>query len=749
MAVNLSPVGGAAAQFFDNSGQVLTGGKLYTYAAGTTTPAPTYTTSSGVTAQPNPIVFNAAGRVPDSGEIWLTDSILYKFVLKDANDVLIATYDNLVGINSNFINFTGEEETQTATQGQTVFTLANIQYQPGANNLLVFVNGSKQIVIDNYNETSSTVVTFVDGLNVGDVVDFSTAVPINTLVAEAGSVAYVPPFTNSVPTNVEAKLAQTISVEDFGCDLAVAVASLSPLVPVTLIVNCTVVGDGVTIPANMALVVEQNGLITLSVGAVFTVNGTFSSGSHKCFSLPLNGTNNLFTADVVFAAGSVASVTPSWFTNNGNTGVLDTAGVNAAFASGQTVIFTDSYYVDNVVIDGLNQTINFNGFALEGVSNYGAAYILAIIGSYLRLFDVQINSNFNSYGCAVRWYSDATHTAQFIKIFGLNISNATNGLVYGNFVSVPSYSAAQSENTIYSFTTRAVQVPFTGNQTNGFLTLVAPILDCAPSEWTSQPGYNTTTWNTAAYALINLEGALVILGGELLKTTSQLGFGCNIKNVYMDGVTFEIAATQANILGNVTINNNLNGYFSNDTSPLFVFDSGATGAELKIVDGIFLRPDGTGIYSGAAIFSGTPTGACVVNIRNTLFRNWAASALLAAGASNISIQSQQTIFNNYTAGGALSTSTTPADYVVARGTAAAVASAGTITAVDPIFHVSGTVTIAQINLPYVGFTGSITIIPDGVFALVTSGGNIGKATNSVVGKALILTYDGSKWWPSY
>jgi hypothetical protein len=36
MAVNLSPVGGVAAQFFDNSGNVLTGGLLYTYLAGTT-----------------------------------------------------------------------------------------------------------------------------------------------------------------------------------------------------------------------------------------------------------------------------------------------------------------------------------------------------------------------------------------------------------------------------------------------------------------------------------------------------------------------------------------------------------------------------------------------------------------------------------------------------------------------------------------------------------------------------------------
>jgi hypothetical protein len=215
MAVNLSPVAGAAAQFFDNSGNVLTGGKLYTYDAGTTTPAPTYTNSSGITPQPNPIILNAAGRVPDSGEIWLADSVSYKFVLKDQNDVLIGTYDNLVGINSNFVNFTGEEEPQTATQGQTIFTLTTINYQPATNNLLVFVNGSKQISGTNYDETSSTVITFVDGLNVGDVVDFCTATPINTTTLSAAQVTYNEGNQYAIDTNVESKLQETVSVFDF------------------------------------------------------------------------------------------------------------------------------------------------------------------------------------------------------------------------------------------------------------------------------------------------------------------------------------------------------------------------------------------------------------------------------------------------------------------------------------------------------------------------------------------------------
>ena len=97
MAVNLSPVGGVAAQFFTNTGAVLTGGKLYTYLAGTTTPTVTYTTSAASTPWSNPIVLDSAGRVSGSGEIWLTVGVNYKFILRDSNDVLIGTYDNVPG----------------------------------------------------------------------------------------------------------------------------------------------------------------------------------------------------------------------------------------------------------------------------------------------------------------------------------------------------------------------------------------------------------------------------------------------------------------------------------------------------------------------------------------------------------------------------------------------------------------------------------------------------------------------------
>ena len=94
-AVNLSPVGNGF-QFFNNDGLPLNAGRIYTYQAGSTTPLTTYTDSSGLIANTNPIVLGTDGRPPST--IWLIEGFFYKFVLKDSSDVTIQTYDNLYGI---------------------------------------------------------------------------------------------------------------------------------------------------------------------------------------------------------------------------------------------------------------------------------------------------------------------------------------------------------------------------------------------------------------------------------------------------------------------------------------------------------------------------------------------------------------------------------------------------------------------------------------------------------------------------
>ena len=79
-------------QFFTAGGVPLSGGKLYSYAAGTTTPLTTYTSSSGNTANTNPVILDSRGEA----DVWFS-SATYKLKLTSSTDVEIWTVDNLNG----------------------------------------------------------------------------------------------------------------------------------------------------------------------------------------------------------------------------------------------------------------------------------------------------------------------------------------------------------------------------------------------------------------------------------------------------------------------------------------------------------------------------------------------------------------------------------------------------------------------------------------------------------------------------
>ena len=77
-------------QFFSNAGVPLDSGKIYTYAAGTTTPLATFTDSAGTVNNPNPVILDSRGEA----SVWLgTQS--YKFKLTTSDDVEIWTVDNI------------------------------------------------------------------------------------------------------------------------------------------------------------------------------------------------------------------------------------------------------------------------------------------------------------------------------------------------------------------------------------------------------------------------------------------------------------------------------------------------------------------------------------------------------------------------------------------------------------------------------------------------------------------------------
>lgn len=81
------------AQYLDSSGDPLSGGLLYFYVTGTTTPTDTYNAEDLLTANANPVVLDSLGR---AGDIFLDPDVTYKAVLKTSAGVTIWTADPVV-----------------------------------------------------------------------------------------------------------------------------------------------------------------------------------------------------------------------------------------------------------------------------------------------------------------------------------------------------------------------------------------------------------------------------------------------------------------------------------------------------------------------------------------------------------------------------------------------------------------------------------------------------------------------------
>jgi len=86
----------------DDNGNPLSGGLIWTYDAGTTTPAATYTADDGLIQKSNPIVLSARG---ETSSIWLKAGKPYKLILETApvsgqtHGTVLQTWDDVTGIN--------------------------------------------------------------------------------------------------------------------------------------------------------------------------------------------------------------------------------------------------------------------------------------------------------------------------------------------------------------------------------------------------------------------------------------------------------------------------------------------------------------------------------------------------------------------------------------------------------------------------------------------------------------------------
>lgn len=128
-------------QFFDDNGNPLSNGKLYTYAASTTTNKATFTTAVGDVENPNPIILDAAGRAT------LFISGAYRFDLFDANDNLVDSTDDITAFNTTGITSNAFFQAFSGTGSQTAFTLSQ-DLGTDEKGLNIFINDSGWSPID-------------------------------------------------------------------------------------------------------------------------------------------------------------------------------------------------------------------------------------------------------------------------------------------------------------------------------------------------------------------------------------------------------------------------------------------------------------------------------------------------------------------------------------------------------------------------------------------------------------------------
>ena len=129
LADTLSPT--PKLKFFDNNGNPLNGGLLFTYSAGTNTKTATYVDSAGVTQNTNPIVLDFRGEC----DVWIPPNVAYKYVLAPPTDTDPPTnplwsVDQIV--NSQLLTLYAGVDTGSANAYTLTYTSTFTSYVDGA-----------------------------------------------------------------------------------------------------------------------------------------------------------------------------------------------------------------------------------------------------------------------------------------------------------------------------------------------------------------------------------------------------------------------------------------------------------------------------------------------------------------------------------------------------------------------------------------------------------------------------------------
>jgi hypothetical protein len=408
-----------AAQWFTDAGDaVLSGGRVYFYAVGTTTPKPVYQDYQRLAAHPQPVVLSSSGHAT----VFLGDGG-YKVVLTDESGAILDTKDGIFGGSGNFVGlgsnatvgfFKLYADVRALTDGPDVVYVSGRTVEgDGGQGLFQLLPGSS--------------IPDDDGIY---------------LVAGGGSFVYKRIFDES------------INPEWFGVKYDVAIdqsARLNAALAASVYLN---------FPVLVTRQVYLSANITLPTNASLRTNedGYFSSGSSVSITFPTGSrfacTGSPFRAGIqpAFVAGTIDALRLSWFSGTDSSKwarlLASTAASFPLLMDVSTTLTSDLTIPANFALEPVGGTVvTFGGFANLSIGslNYrGLSQLIAyLVDSYVG--SVSIGADV----CYLEWFggSSANTGAQNAIPFRACLLSERVDLLPSKVYTVTSTNAISFANT--------------------------------------------------------------------------------------------------------------------------------------------------------------------------------------------------------------------------------------------------------------------------------------------------------------
>ena len=306
----------------------------------------------------------------------------------------------------------------------------------------------------------------------------------------------------------------------------------------------------------------------------------------------------------------------------------DTVAIQAAIDAtrdGGSLTFPEGRYLVTTLRTGRCETSwFFHKAELVGGATSPTDCILRFEGLHTRIYGMKINADFNlHYACALWWYN-ADESSQHCDIFGLDIHYAKVGIIYGEKPGTISTFYAQSENNIFGFRPRGVEVPIIVNHENGFIFLHGAHLVAHAEEWAT-PGFDST----ANKCFDAMAGHLMIYGGELQNTIDPQGVAARVSGgiVHIYGVIAELSVPIEIKAGYLLMHGGRTLNTQSVTPGLLIPTDASASARVTIINHKMERNAGTGGFSNQPLISNADAPPVVVQIIDSEIDDWARLAL--------------------------------------------------------------------------------------------------------------------------